>query len=316
MQIPSKSRCCPRYAQGSPPIFRKAADKSRHYYLLVNNHLVIFPGNTPLMFALEQWDTEEIVKLLLIDTDINITNRNGETALHIATIKNKLPEMSWLISNGVDVDAKETDGDTALSLSVQCSNHQATKILLSHGANPNIADSIRMTPLHKACRLQENPSKELVSCLISAGGDVEVTDILCKTTSLQVSVRQNNFSAAWLLMQADCNIDDELIPSAECSLKLATLILIAGAKIQNEDNFVHAMVRKLEYSTPLDDEEFNKGIVDLFLSHFVDGPSPLRHLCRRKIRQILRTDITKKLQLLGIPKLLFNYLLLKEFDNL
>ncbi|EAX99937.1 hypothetical protein TVAG_159570 [Trichomonas vaginalis G3] len=46
--------------------------------------------------------------------------------------------MQFLISHGIDLNAKDVDGKTALKLAMEDDNTEAAELLLAHGANPNI----------------------------------------------------------------------------------------------------------------------------------------------------------------------------------
>ena len=59
------------------------------------------------------------------------------------------------LDNNIDVNARDTQGHTALILAIQYGHAAAVKMLLARGANPNTTDSHGVTPL-TAARIRSN----------------------------------------------------------------------------------------------------------------------------------------------------------------
>jgi Meckel syndrome type 1 protein len=59
-------------------------------------------------------------------------------------------ELRYLLDAGVEVDARDAGGRTALMLAAAHGNAQAVGLLLAHGADPNAADAGGLTPLQLA----------------------------------------------------------------------------------------------------------------------------------------------------------------------
>ncbi|HMD72379.1 MAG TPA: ankyrin repeat domain-containing protein [Steroidobacteraceae bacterium] len=71
------------------------------------------------------------------------------------------------LDQSVDIDAVDADGRTALMLATLNAQASAVEMLLSHGANPNIADAQGRTPLTLARSLRQ---PEIAAALQRAGG--------------------------------------------------------------------------------------------------------------------------------------------------
>ena len=73
------------------------------------------------------------------------------TPLHLA-LANRAPEkaIELLINAGVDVNAKNSLGETPLHVAVEWSSIEAAQLLLAHGANVNARNNEGKTPLHEA----------------------------------------------------------------------------------------------------------------------------------------------------------------------
>jgi len=71
-------------------------------------------------------------------------------ALYWATRHGYIDMISMLLDQGVDVQSKTFDDDTALHAAVAWGNLEATELLLDHGADVDARDGSGRTPLHLA----------------------------------------------------------------------------------------------------------------------------------------------------------------------
>lgn len=83
-------------------------------------------------------------------TDINIVDHKRRTLLHHAIIGNSMETILWLIKKGINVNAVDESGETALFESVRRSNLEIAKTLIISHANPNIANHRYELPIHIA----------------------------------------------------------------------------------------------------------------------------------------------------------------------
>jgi ankyrin repeat protein len=146
-------------------------------------------GATPLHVAACCASTTDVIKLILETkkVDINVRDKNGQTALLYAVRGNRVDNVDYLLENGadpaihdengdtpvhlaaaavnkdsaildlllvtekkIDIDERNNAGMTALHMAFRESNFNAARFLLSKGANPNVADENGLTPLHLA----------------------------------------------------------------------------------------------------------------------------------------------------------------------
>ena len=54
-----------------------------------------------------------------IGCDLNATNKDGDTALHVVASKRRLDSLIWLLIEGANVNAQNAAGDTALDVAVR-----------------------------------------------------------------------------------------------------------------------------------------------------------------------------------------------------
>jgi ankyrin repeat protein len=115
-------------------------------------------GNTPLMLAAEYcdecWghaflnitpntsnrDGTAILSLLIANkVDVNATNRRQGTALILASYHGLFDCVQMLLRvQGIDVEAMDDDGDTALSCATARGHAHIVTLLIEHGANVNV----------------------------------------------------------------------------------------------------------------------------------------------------------------------------------
>lgn len=140
-------------------------------------------GETPIYRAIDE------IALLLVGkgADINLCTKNGYSILTVMALKLNKRTIRKIITEGIDVDAKDGHGNTALHTLVIASDtpeetHKAIEIaelLLSEGTNINATDADGNTPLHLAVR-EENYL--LTKYLIQNGADIRIENNKGKTS--------------------------------------------------------------------------------------------------------------------------------------
>lgn len=101
-------------------------------------------------------------KNLLISRDNDLRN-----ALHIAASEGHVALVEILIKNGLDVEAKDKNGQSPLFLASQAGHLQIATLLLKEGCGRNTCDKYNQTPLHVA----------------AAAGQLDVVTMLASSTN-------------------------------------------------------------------------------------------------------------------------------------
>jgi ankyrin repeat protein len=101
-----------------------------------------------------------------------------------------------LLGNRVDVNAVSEDGSTALLWASHWNDVPTVEALLRAGADPNLANAFRMTPLSRACT---NASAALVGLLLKAGADPNAA-IATGETPLMTCAGTGNAAAVRMLL--------------------------------------------------------------------------------------------------------------------
>jgi hypothetical protein len=120
----------------------------------------------PLLFA-RSGDGEQFQKLILdflmmLDVDLGDTTtrstssvishqtNSGQTLLHLACFLNYSDLASFLITRGIDMDARDRNGCTALHFAALSGSKECARLLLIAGADMEIVNVLGKTPVEVA----------------------------------------------------------------------------------------------------------------------------------------------------------------------
>lgn len=131
---------------------------------------------TPLMKAVISGNVSRVKSLLEQGADINAQNKNGQTALILASYykrNNTEKIFPLLLENNAIIDLQDSSGRTALSWAAGAGKMEAIRHLLSANANINLQDSDGATPLMWASLMGQ---KDAFLYLLENGADVSIKD--------------------------------------------------------------------------------------------------------------------------------------------
>lgn len=102
-----------------------------------------------LLAVARSGDAERIEELIKKGADVNVTDKDGSTALHWAAQEGDVHLCSVLLKAGADVNAGDRDGVTPLEVAASGGGIKVFRLLLKSGADVGTsADGF--TPLHAA----------------------------------------------------------------------------------------------------------------------------------------------------------------------
>ena len=255
--------------------------------------------------------------------DVNRPDADGNAVLHNALFNlGQDHDVERLTAHGADVNLPNTrTGTTPLMLAIKMKSTQSViELLLMKGADLDCRDSKRRNALHWAaktanywalCRLiQENI--DLESKRNYHLGQLTTFEYLCKICRRHLV---NNYYG-WM-------------KPFQC-LRVMNILMKAGAKLslcgetQPAEELLWFRERsELMYQKPCPSlirrgfemkgvhiEEIRSILMTLLWK--CSNVDSLRHLCRLKIRMILKCDFRERLQMLSLPGVLYEYILMKD----
>ncbi len=179
------------------------------------------------------------------------------TILMTAASINNTRAARALIDMGIDVNAVDKDGNTALGHSFVQENIDVAKVLIEAGANVNHVNKLNFSGLMSAITLKHTGTVKL---LIDAGADVNFNLVGGGLTALMITVMNSNSKLAKILIEAGADYIAILAKAAsEGDVNTVTLLINAGADINTADN---NNLNALSYATAVGQTEMVKLLID------------------------------------------------------
>ncbi|MBP7190071.1 MAG: ankyrin repeat domain-containing protein [Rickettsiaceae bacterium] len=126
-----------------------------------------------LLIAVKRNDLGACINALENGANVNQTNANDITPLHLACYIGKAKTVKLLIERGANVNQPDKYGRTALYLACERDYTETVNLLIEKGANLNQADSRGRTPLYLAC---EKGCAKTADLLTNVGANVNQPD--------------------------------------------------------------------------------------------------------------------------------------------
>ena len=185
--------------------------------------------------AAKYGDMVAVLRLLKKGVDINAKDEQGRTALYAIGPDGSREVAQLLLDNGANVKIKDNCGRTPLHQTSSSSIGEAVALLLlEYGADIDAKDDQKRTILHEAAK---DRCKTLVQLLIKNGADVEAKDINGKTP-LHEAARVGNDDIVRQLLQSGANNAAEDIDgltalhyAAECGSGKVVILLLEQVSI-------------------------------------------------------------------------------------
>ncbi len=236
-----------------------------------------------ILFGAVAANDVDTVKRFLSESEtarMEVENREGFTALHLAALHSRVPIAEVLVAHTFDVRREAADGRTPLILAAQNGDLQMATLLLDHGAEPDFRSAkFPFTALWEACT---HGHLELARFLVDQGADVDLRND-DGTTPLLHAVRNGRPEIVEMLLQKgaskrirlkdDTTILDAVGGNDAIRHLLETDILLQGPKIRAKKKpEPQSTLRPLPPPPPRDDEDkqmacrgFEATMVEFFL---------------------------------------------------
>ena len=119
-----------------------------------------------ILYAAQKGNIKKVKALINAGIDVNAEDKNGNTALMCAAAYGYTDTVNLLIDKGADVNARSNDGVTALMRVAWYGKTDVAKVLIKAGADLELKDNNEQTALMKAV---SKGNTEIVNLLKAAG---------------------------------------------------------------------------------------------------------------------------------------------------
>ena len=157
---------------------------------------------------------EKVFDLLIrFGAQINCTDKLEKTPLHRAVAARKFGITKLLLDNGAYVNAQDKDKNTPLHIA-SIVDWQLCHLLLKHGADPNIKNSLDITPVLHAVQIVSNAlprCKQIVKLLLEYGGNVLLRDLNQRNAIEVASIADNRDVFDWCQQNVQNSTGKKLI---------------------------------------------------------------------------------------------------------
>jgi len=120
---------------------------------------------SPLMLAALKGYLDVAKQLIARDADVN---KPGWAPLHYAATKGDIPMIELMLENDAYIDAESPNGSTPLMMAAQYGTPEAVKVLLNAGADPTIKNSLNLSAIDFANRVNRTDVAETIARQIKA----------------------------------------------------------------------------------------------------------------------------------------------------
>lgn len=155
--------------------------------------------NDDLIGAILDHDIEKVNKLLYSGIDVNTVDNDGYMALHYAAVCGCAEVFKMLLNGGAKHDtAGAPNNFSVLHSAVKSCNKEIVTMCLDVGADVNVRDARRYTPLHIA---SQEGCIEIVKILLEVGADVNARTREGGDTPLAMAQKYNHTAIIELLLK-------------------------------------------------------------------------------------------------------------------
>ena len=182
----------------------------------------------------------DVVTLLLKEgVNLETTNKDRETPLHVAVKEGFLDMVTLLVEKGADLEAKRgVWEETPLHVATEKGNLDAATFLINIGADLEaIGDIWNETPLSSAVR---EGKLDMVTLLLEKGASLEAKGGIWEETPLSLAVREGKLDMVTLLLEKGADVNGKNkdgktplhVAVEKGLLGMVTLLLEKGAALE------------------------------------------------------------------------------------
>lgn len=261
------------------------------------------PKNQSIQDLIRQGKIEEAKSYFSTKADINEQDAEGNTVLHIASIKNDEDLLTFLLIKGANPEIKNYESKTPLMLAIENDCYDSVRVLTNAGANIFAKNIDEKTTLELAIEKDEIFYDLIINEKTSKQKDDN------GKTIIHYFVTSENYKALSFAIKKNLPIDEPdnnsvtplkialSNPQNYTYAKIANELLLAGAQeIKNETDYFQNSVIARNYSLTLEDGQTplhyaaiknHSGIAKFLLENKaktsaqdINGSTPLHEACR------------------------------------
>lgn len=234
---------------------------------------VIYKYNrTVLYIAITDFNRDPIIKLLINNgANVNISDNNKISPLHIMAGKGTIESIKMLVNAGADVNAVNIWGETPLHRSVfNCRDapDEVVQFLIESKVNVNIANNKDLIPL---CYASQKSKPRSVNLLINAGSNINAQDNLGNTPiALAVEfgsiIKINSFIESGADLFITDNTQRNLLhrTAIRGRVNIMLILIQKGLNLNAMDSYGNTPMDYLKKSTPTKYLKYKQEIYSLF----------------------------------------------------
>lgn len=165
----------------------------------------MMPYQMPLLQAVSENDTDEIMSLLTKGADVNgkDENYNKMTALFVAVEQGNVATVRTLLEFGAKINARDDERRTPIMMLDDDATPELVQLLIGYGAKIKAVDKSNNNVLHHAV---EYADAKVLQILIDEGADVNAQNDEGKTP-LMIAADEEDIDCIKVLLNADAKVN-------------------------------------------------------------------------------------------------------------
>ena len=264
---------------------------------------------TPFLLALNMNRKDILECLMRAGCDITVTDRSFNTALHLASINGHPNMIQLLLDKRLPIDLKGSGGLSPLMLASLGGHFAAVRVLLEYGANCSLTDRNHASALVYAM-LSSGPDQTIhgiIKLLIRANCDVSYAANLLKVT--------NTFNIG---LGEGINIEERLYTPLEIAFlkgdpAIFSMLLAAGcdvSKFQCDKDMTMMNFRSIH------SEIRSRWILLRCIKKERKRVKSLKELCRRPLLKTFKRGVQSTIRALPVSEELKSFLFFSDLDHI
>ncbi len=159
---------------------------------------------TPFMWLAHYGHTHLIENFINKGADVNAKSSDGSTALMFAATREHAETVTLLLNREANINEENTGGSTPLNLAINEGLLKIVTLLVSRGANVNAYNNAHYTPLMYAIYAGY---LDIVICLMNYGAHINVSGGPYHKTPLMYAADMGRTQIATLLVESDADVN-------------------------------------------------------------------------------------------------------------